>query len=734
MSVFSEALVAAVNAMLKVLLVIAIGIISAHLGFLNTTFIPQLSGWVFSILLPAMMISNLGKQLSIEKLGLYWPLILWATYTIAIGYLIGYLYTTIFRQRKEYKSTLLSAVAYNNSLSLPIVILDSLCASALFADSTAESLAQFQQASAMCFVISIPWNLIMFIIGYPHLLDLQVKNDGNNDEKSNGDDSDPNINPNIPLTDDNVNLSGIEMNNYALNQSDSIQTLAVIQDDDQIEEYEKIVNQIDTNVHPLDISIENDPKYPPVFLMSFCAKTSFHANRNCDKFCTLFNQHFLAKLPTKLRFVLVMMFTNPPLVSIFIAIFLSLIPPIKRPLYDSKGELNFVIKALEFIAQASIPLSTLVTAANIYHSINRNYGRDARSLARIFSLVEEVQKDMVEKGDDYDLDHDDKHHNNGQNGQNGQDNHDLAKINNHNIELSPPQSLNNHYLYNGSDGEESFTSNNNDYMMRQPSSLQIALRQEYLTQKHNEQFKSPQQLNVIRNNQSSLGYFDPSHSLNSISSLNHSPSTLKVYHTVASQSKYLMPMSSDMASTGMTDMQNLVKNYSTLDTKAISPFNPNQTAALSQKRLTVGNLAVAKQTALTRLFAKIDPNLPIDFDHDGSILPLPRLGWVNMLLVSICRLIFVPLILYLTMLLIDGLGWTILLPDDRLYRTVILLCGGSTTAEIILMIITKGFKVRQSMMLSLIYVLQYGMCLITIPIWLVIVISANQNVVRLTGN
>jgi len=189
-----------------------------------------------------------------------------------------------------------------------------------------------------------------------------------------------------------------------------------------------------------------------------------------------------------------------------------------------------------------------------------------------------------------------------------------------------------------------------------------------------------------------------------------------------------------MASTGMTDMQNLVKNYSTLDTKAISPFNPNQTAALSQKRLTVGNLAVAKQTALTRLFAKIDPNLPIDFDDDGSILPLPRLGWVNMLLVSICRLIFVPLILYLTMLLIDGLGWTILLPDDRLYRTVILLCGGSTTAEIILMIITKGFKVRQSMMLSLIYVLQYGMCLITIPIWLVIVISANQNVVRLTGN
>lgn len=112
----------AVQASLSVLLTIGCGVAAAQFGLVTTEAAEQVSRLCVKVLLPCLMIVKLGSELHLDTAVRYVPIVIWATIFTVTSILIGKAMVAFFRLPKWATA----AIAFNNTESLPLLLLQSL--------------------------------------------------------------------------------------------------------------------------------------------------------------------------------------------------------------------------------------------------------------------------------------------------------------------------------------------------------------------------------------------------------------------------------------------------------------------------------------------------------------------------------------------------------------------------------------------------------------------------------
>ncbi|KAI9778764.1 MAG: hypothetical protein M1816_003900 [Peltula sp. TS41687] len=183
----ASAFLGALQASVAVLLTISYGVAATQFNILHERSAKEISKLCVKMFLPALLISNVGSQLSPANVGRYVPILIWAlVYTfLSIG--VGYVVTRIFKL----PSWVTPAVAFNNTVSLPLVLIQSLDATGILSrivpegDSTSDAVLRAKSYFLVCSMVG---SSLTFALG-PKLLDgddAPDEDDAADGQKSNG--------------------------------------------------------------------------------------------------------------------------------------------------------------------------------------------------------------------------------------------------------------------------------------------------------------------------------------------------------------------------------------------------------------------------------------------------------------------------------------------------------------------------------------------------------------------
>ncbi|KAK0639466.1 auxin efflux carrier [Cercophora newfieldiana] len=159
------AFVAALQAAGSVLLTIWYGLLAGQFGFLDSHTAKRMSQLGVSMLLPALLITNLGSQLHLDTVTLYVPILIWSLAYNLVSIAIGLIATRIFR----FPNWVTPALAFNNTTSLPLLLVQSLASTGALSqvlkspdDTVSEALSR---AESYLLVSSIVGNSLTFGLG-----------------------------------------------------------------------------------------------------------------------------------------------------------------------------------------------------------------------------------------------------------------------------------------------------------------------------------------------------------------------------------------------------------------------------------------------------------------------------------------------------------------------------------------------------------------------------------------
>lgn len=116
------AFLAALQASASVLLTIWYGVLAAQARFLDSDAAKHLSRLGVSMLLPALLMTNIGSQLEPSTLTRYVPILIWALAYNIVSLVIGIVCTRVFALPKW----VTPAIAFNNTTSLPLLLIQAL--------------------------------------------------------------------------------------------------------------------------------------------------------------------------------------------------------------------------------------------------------------------------------------------------------------------------------------------------------------------------------------------------------------------------------------------------------------------------------------------------------------------------------------------------------------------------------------------------------------------------------
>ncbi|KAK1834401.1 hypothetical protein QBC39DRAFT_277444 [Podospora conica] len=116
------AFLAALQASASVLLTIWYGVLAAQARFLDSNAAKQLSRLGVSMLLPALLMTNIGSQLDPSTITRYVPILLWALAYNLASLAVGIVCTRAFALPKW----VTPAIAFNNTTSLPLLLIQAL--------------------------------------------------------------------------------------------------------------------------------------------------------------------------------------------------------------------------------------------------------------------------------------------------------------------------------------------------------------------------------------------------------------------------------------------------------------------------------------------------------------------------------------------------------------------------------------------------------------------------------
>ncbi|KAK5002797.1 hypothetical protein LTR39_006596, partial [Cryomyces antarcticus] len=162
----------ALQASLAVLLTISYGVIAAQFILLSEKSAKEISKTCVRLFLPALLIVNVGSQLHLDTAMKYVPVLVWAITYNVLSMLLGLVVTRIFKL----PAWVTPAIAFNNTTSLPLLLVQSLDATGILgtllmssSDSSSDAVAR---AKSYFLVNAMVGNSLTFALG-PKLLNGQ---------------------------------------------------------------------------------------------------------------------------------------------------------------------------------------------------------------------------------------------------------------------------------------------------------------------------------------------------------------------------------------------------------------------------------------------------------------------------------------------------------------------------------------------------------------------------------
>lgn len=122
MSGIVQPLVGGVQATISVILTIAFGVAFSQFGLLDADAAKKISKTSVKVLLPCLLINNLGSQLKPETAYEYVPIIIWALIYNVLSIFLGRTLCKVFNLPRW----TIPAIAFNNTTSLPLLLIESL--------------------------------------------------------------------------------------------------------------------------------------------------------------------------------------------------------------------------------------------------------------------------------------------------------------------------------------------------------------------------------------------------------------------------------------------------------------------------------------------------------------------------------------------------------------------------------------------------------------------------------
>lgn len=169
----------ALQASISVLLTIFYGAIAGQFNLISEDTAKDISKTCVRMFLPALLIHNVGSQLDLDSAAKYIPILIYAIAYNLISMGIGYVCTRLFK----FPSWVTPAIAFNNTTSLPLLLVQSLSTTGVFS-SLDPSEDAVDRAKSYFLVNSIVSNTLTFALG-PRLLNGQEE-----DAPGNGEDED----------------------------------------------------------------------------------------------------------------------------------------------------------------------------------------------------------------------------------------------------------------------------------------------------------------------------------------------------------------------------------------------------------------------------------------------------------------------------------------------------------------------------------------------------------------
>ncbi|KAK5168367.1 uncharacterized protein LTR77_006937 [Saxophila tyrrhenica] len=179
---FLVPLLGALQASIAVLITISFGVIAAQFRLLSESASKEISQIGVNLFLPALLITNIGSQVHWDTVLLYVPIVIWALVYGILSMLLGMVITRIFKT----PAWVTPAIAFNNTTSLPLLLIQSLAATQLL-DTLDSSGNAVDRAKSYFLVNAMVGNSLTFALG-PKLLNVwEEAANGDNDD----DDEDP---------------------------------------------------------------------------------------------------------------------------------------------------------------------------------------------------------------------------------------------------------------------------------------------------------------------------------------------------------------------------------------------------------------------------------------------------------------------------------------------------------------------------------------------------------------
>lgn len=185
-SSLSVSFIGALQAALSVLLTLFYGVLGARFGLIKESSAKDVSKLCVQMFLPLLIITNVGNQIEADTIGRYVPIMAWSlVYTfLSIGY--GAALVKFFNM----PAWVAPAVSFNNTTSLPLLLVQSLAVTGLLDDIAGGNVDEAVERAKSYFLInSMLSNGLTFALG-PKLIAEEDDDDDEKDDSSDDEDYD----------------------------------------------------------------------------------------------------------------------------------------------------------------------------------------------------------------------------------------------------------------------------------------------------------------------------------------------------------------------------------------------------------------------------------------------------------------------------------------------------------------------------------------------------------------
>ncbi|KAJ3714318.1 auxin efflux carrier [Lentinula guzmanii] len=167
------AFVGSLEAAASVLLTVCYGTLAGYLGLVNDKSAVNLSKLAVKLFMPCLLFVNVGSGVSTETILKYTPIIIWSFGYNIISIILGTIATKVFKL----PPWITPAITFNNSTSLPLLLLQSFAASGALTSISGGDLSDAISRAESYFLINAAVsNTLTFSLG-PTLLHVRTDND-----------------------------------------------------------------------------------------------------------------------------------------------------------------------------------------------------------------------------------------------------------------------------------------------------------------------------------------------------------------------------------------------------------------------------------------------------------------------------------------------------------------------------------------------------------------------------